>query len=120
MVLIDLAIALRRAWALRRLRAAGAQSTAAALHVAVCTESLLATRNHLGFCYRVLCRVLSRVCYVMQVGGRCNTRDVPGLGRVEFGATYFHGTDGHPLWDLAKEHGLPGLQPEPKGALLGP
>ena len=49
------------------------------------------------------------------MGGRAHTRDVPGLGRVEFGATYFHGTEGHPTYELAKEHGLPGLQPEPQG-----
>ncbi|KAK9795873.1 hypothetical protein WJX73_003247 [Symbiochloris irregularis] len=36
-----------------------------------------------------------------RVGGRANTRDVPGLGRVEFGATYFHGLEGHPLYDAA-------------------
>ena len=51
-----------------------------------------------------------------QVGGRAHTKDVPGLGRVEMGATYFHGTEGHPTWNLAMQHSLPGLQPEPKGA----
>lgn len=40
------------------------------------------------------------------VGGRANTQDVQGLGRVEFGATYFHGLEGHPLYDAACQSGL--------------
>ena len=36
-----------------------------------------------------------------RVGGRANTRNVEGLGRVEFGATYFHGLKDHPLYDAA-------------------
>lgn len=41
-----------------------------------------------------------------RVGGRAHTQDVPGLGRVEFGATYFHGLASHPLYEVAVNSGL--------------
>ena len=53
-----------------------------------------------------------------RLGGRANTQELDGLGRVELGATYFHGVVGNPLWDFAQEHKLEGLKPEPKGAFL--
>ena len=51
-----------------------------------------------------------------RLGGRVHTQEKSGLGKVEFGATYFHGVLDNPVWDNANTGGVEGLQPKAKGA----
>ena len=39
-------------------------------------------------------------------GGRCHTATLPGIGTVELGATYLHGTEGNPAHALCSRLGL--------------
>ena len=41
-----------------------------------------------------------------RVGGRARTATLGSLGQQELGAQWFHGTEGHPLHELAVAKGL--------------